>query len=186
MRTTYADKLKKLKESSRSGAPSVPATPATGVFPFLLSQSSFMILITHLQTQNARPISHVISPLIHAKDPEQIASLRRPQPTHHYHLILTHRPYHDAQRQTFPRRLCVCRSLHHPSMLFSPFNAASNPPKKPASAPPPKATSNPTTSPQTHHDRQQREGNSHTAHLFRRGLCRGAVQVRHGCVGGYV
>jgi hypothetical protein len=37
--------------------------------------------------------------------------------------------------------------------------------------------------PQTHHDRQQREGNSHTAHLFRGGLCRGAVQVWHGRVG---
>ena len=37
--------------------------------------------------------------------------------------------------------------------------------------------------PQPHHDRRQRQGNSHAAHLFRRGLCGGAAQVWHRHVG---
>ena len=118
--------------------------------------------------------SHHIPPLMLPRDPEQIHRFRRPQPTHHHHLILAHRPNHHAQPQTFPRRLCACCLLYHPSILFSPkmqlltLTRSLRPRhrrRQPQTRRPHRHLL------QTHHNRQQREGNSHAAHLFRRGLC---------------
>ena len=142
-------------------------------------------IFIHLQTQNAKPVSLLIPSHSYIWTNQ---SLCRPQSTHHHHLILAHRPHHHAQRQTLPRRLCVRLYPHPPSIPFSPpqkmqLRTLTRSPRPRHRRRQPQTRRPHRHLPQTHHHRQQREGNSHAAYVFCGGLCGGAVQVWHRCVG---
>ena len=82
-----------------------------------------MILIIHLQAQSTKRVS----PLILSSD--QIPSLRRAQPTHHHHLILTTAPITMHNAKLFLEDSAYV-SLYIPLPFVSYPNTASNPPQE--------------------------------------------------------